>query len=564
MNEELVRALEIFVANMKGQIYSQISLSKFITEETYLGGKRFSFAGHEYQRRITEIIEQSFGKQVSIGKSSQLGISELIYRILLAIMATRPGNGIILALPTKTFAQEVVKTRIAAIINESPRLAGLINRDVDSASTKQFINGSILYALGGNKGSSGTLLNRPGAVICGDEIDRISSEILTGFRSRQTHTLPQDRLNLSISTPTVAGVGIDAELEDAYETHTTYVKCEECSHEFIADYYQHVKVPGYTKDLIYFSKSDAANCDIQKAYLECPECKAELDAKNRSVAWKVTFNERGVKSRVGIVLDPFVAKDFISMPDLVEASLSYVSSVEFRNQGLGKVASTADTSISRDHIKIGHDDSPGLPIFGLDMGKQCHYMRGILKFDTTIHVLELQIVNLPDIEEFLRNEIKKHYFACGVFDSQPYSDLTYKFIREHPQIFSAIYVDPAVPKPDLYTLVMSDKYSEEVRQININKNLAMGNLYEDLQHIYTFEPCEHTQTMIKHFLDMRKVRDYEREHMTFRFVKSAKGQDHFWHSFCYLYLASRLAQARVVNHSSTFIGIKKFSTEPKK
>lgn len=537
-------AIQAFVISMKAQLLvGAISFINYITEETYLNGKKFSFKGHEFQRFILEIIENNPGCTFSVSKCSQIGLSELFNRVILALMAIKAGTAAIVSFPSKTFAQEVIKTRFARVIEDSPALHALTNPNIDSSSTKAFLNGSIMYGLGGNPGSKNTLLNRPISVVLVDEFDRQDVDITSGYRSRMTHTLAAERLIMNISTPTVEGIGINAEIAECRTVYTPWIKCP-CGHEFIGDYYLHVRVPGFSEDLKLLTKAKAARLDLSKAYLECPDCKKNIN-KSKETVWKISENEEGVKNKIGIVLDPFVAMDFIPMSDLVESSLSYTSLVEFLNQGLGKVADVKDSTIDKSHIHFQHDDRMGMEIFGLDLGKLCHFMRGRLKFDTTIHVEESVIIPLPELEEFLAIQFKTRTFAAGVCDSQPYTDLVYKFVKRYPRLFSAIYVDPVTPKPEIFTLSINDKYGEEVRQIAINKPMAMTNLAGDLNDFYTFEPGMNDSQIRQHFLDMRKVRDYRYEEMRYKWVKSAKGIDHFWHSAVYLSMAAKVAQAGI-------------------
>jgi len=205
-----------------------------------------------------------------------------------------------------------------------------------------------------------------------------------------------------------------------------------------------------------------------------------------------------------------------------------------------------------------------MPIFGLDLGKQCHYLRGTLRYDTTIHVNDIQIVPLSELREFLKSEFQRYYFCAGVCDAAPYTELVYDMVKLYPQFFSAVYTNPTQPKPELMNLSISDKYGELVRQVAINRDLAMSNLAEDLPNFYTFEPNVNQSLLIQHFTDMRKLIDPRSESVRYTWCKSKAGSDHLWHSATYLSIAAKLAQANIAIPASSFIGIKKFSTEPKK
>ena len=71
-------------------------VKKFVLEKTKLNTLPFSLKDHEYQQFILEICSNP-DIDLVIQKSSQLGISEVVYRIMLSYMARIPG---------KTIAQE--------------------------------------------------------------------------------------------------------------------------------------------------------------------------------------------------------------------------------------------------------------------------------------------------------------------------------------------------------------------------------------------------------------------------------------------------------------------------
>lgn len=545
-----------FFEGLKAQLNNTASIGKFITEETFINGQPFSFEGHEYQPYIINLIETRPGATFSITKPSQVGLSEISYRIVLGKMGISPGTAVLLAMPSKIFSQEVLKTRVNSIITESPRLNSLIDRNVDSASTKMFHNNSILYALSGSKSSNSSLLNRPISVTLIDELDRMDMDIVTGFRSRMTHTPPARRLVIKISTPTAQGIGIDAEFDESRDQHVAEVVCEHCDYSFEPDYYEHVKIPGHDENLLLLTKAKAALLPISDAYLECPECKKPMET--RATRWRVDENPLGMRNTIGIKLNPFIAPAFISIPDLVESSLTYKSHVEFLNQGLGRVANLSDSTIQRDHIHFEHrPQAAAQRIFGLDLGKLCYYIEGRLNFDTTMHIDELRVLKLSDLETFLEEKHKKVVFSAAVMDSQPYSDLVYRLVKKYPRLYSAIYVSPDTPIPELFKLKLTDKHSEIVRQVSINKSPMMDLMAGSLNSFLTIEPSPMEGTFIKHLLDMRRVRDYRFEEMIYQWIKSKQGEDHYFHALTYFFTAAKLAMADINDDFVMPVGIRK-------
>lgn len=537
------------------------TLSHYITDKTYLNGKKFSFKGHEYQEFLTKLIEDNPGFTHIWKKPSQIGLSELANRIVLARMALKHGEGVLISFPSKTFSQEVIKTRIADVISESPPLKLLQDPDVDSASAKKFKNNSILYGLSGNKGSNSSLLNRPIATVLVDETDRQSPDVYSGFRSRQTHTLPLDRLNMLVSTPTAPGVGIDAEFNDCHIQYQAMLRCD-CGHEFDPDYYKDITIPRYTDSLKLLTKTKAAKLDLTGAYLSCPSCGEHLYATNTEVFYEKTINELGTKKRIGVSLTPFVAMSFITIPDLVESSVTYTSHVEFLNQGLGKTANLSDSSIPVENIRFESGPTKGLRVVGLDMGKVCAFTSGVVRMDTTIHIDRVEYIHLAKLEEFLENFFKEFPTVAAVMDSLPYTDLVYRLIPKYPRLFSAIYTDPVPQPPELYKLKMQDKHGQLVRQTNITKNKMMEMMANSMSDFVTFEPTPLNTMLVEHLTSVRRVRDYRYQEMIYRWIKPKDGKDHFFHAMTYLFTASKLALADLsLGGASTPVGVYSFKSK---
>jgi hypothetical protein len=539
-----------FIDDINAMLTNSFSLANYMLSKTYLKGLPFSFVGHSYQEYITKLVEDNPGSTFVVKKCSQIGISELFNRIVLARMAIKSGTSALVSFPSKIFSQEVLKTRFAGIIQDSPDLSRLQKRDIDSASVKAFHNGSILYALGGNlvgnSSSGGSLLNRPIDTVFVDELDRQNPKVYTGYHSRMTHTLPHLRLIIYVSTPTAADIGIDAEFNNCRTQHIPQTQCESCGGLFEPDYYKDIRIPGFTEPLSLLTKQKAATLAISDSYLECPLCLQKV--VNPEIVWKIERNPLGDASHIGIALTPFVAHEFIGIPELVKSSYTYDSNIEFLNQGLGRVANKRDTAIQRENIRIEftpQENRVGYRVLGVDFGKLCYVTEGILRQDSTIFVDGFHCVRLTEVEDFIKNKFAGGGISAAVVDSGPYSDLVYRLVRTHPQLFSAVYVDPTTPMPELFKLKMDDKYGELVRQMTINKNKMMDMFANSLEYLITFAPSQYEAEFVQHILDMRRVRDYTTDEVVYKWVKSAKGVDHFFHSLIYLFAASKLAAAEI-------------------
>lgn len=540
--ESTIRELEASLAT------SIMDFSQYLTNKTYLNNKKFCFKDHEFQKYIVDLVKP--GKKISVTKCSQVGISEIFNRIILARCRTRSNTGAIISFPTKTFAQNVLKTRFASVIDQSPDLSSEINPNVDNASMKAFKNGSIIHALsGGPSKERKSLLNVPADMLVVDERDRQDPKIVTGYRSRMSHTPEEERIEVNISTPTAAGVGIDHEISQAGEVHTAYVHCNRCNHEFIGDFFSHVRVPNYDGDIEYLTRDKVDPIDITNAYLECPKCKVKLTKGNREAIFKVEYFPRKDQNHIGVVLDPFVAKGFITVSELVNSYLDMDDETEFINQKLGKVAKKSASQVDEDKISIiNPTEVGGKRIFGLDMGKLCHFFSGVMADQGQFIVQRAEIVKLPEIEEFVANEFKYGNYHAGVMDANPEHATAYKLVSKHTRMFTADYITHATGATALsmFNLIEKDKHGELVRLLHVNHSMVMDFLYNNIE-IFHIVDGPYTQMIKNHFTSMRRIKlPTDDGTGAYKWEKAAGGEDHFWHTLVYFYMASKVVQDKLV------------------
>ena len=523
------------------------SLVRFIAEETYLNFRPFSYVGHEYQEYFVRLIEKDRDVDITLEKCSQLGLTEVCFRISLGLMALTPGYSVALLMPSKTLATELLKTRVSPIIDQSPALKELISADVDSASTKMFKSGSLLYALGASVNSKTTLLSRPISLVLVDELDRCSEDLYTGLRSRQKHSL-FGKPYIAVSTPTAPGIGINGEAENR-QLHYQIIVCPYCRHEFKPDYYTQIRLPGFDAPIetLTTEKLRTLGLNTTSAYHECPGCKKDLvNIGPDPLKWVV---ENSHLTGIHLRVSPFSAASFVTPADLVASQLKYSSRVEFDNQELGLPARLADSAIDVSKIQFTHEDAPeGIRIAGIDLGKVSHLAEGVLT-PTVIFIDVLRLIELDQLESEVDLVISLNRVASMVTDAMPFLDLVNRWCNRHPQMWPAYYVDPVKPMPEMYKLKINT--DEKVRQISVNKSLVFDTLAEALMTgQIVFKHSEYDALLTQHIGAMRRVRDFRYSEPRYRWLKPNDKQDHLWHTVCYLFLASKLIRQGLGNSLS--------------
>jgi len=232
--------------------------------------QRWNFKGHEYQREILSDMSD----EVVAQKCSQVGASELWVRLMLAMLGLAKSITVIYVLPTTGFARKFSKARIDPVIEHSPVLKDLMNRDVDSSELKQ-IGNNFLY-IAGSYGQN-SAISVPARGLFQDEVDFCNQTTLTTFNSRLGHNKPGEYYKRSFSTPTVEKYGINGMYRDSSKAHYT-VRCDSC-HDWVApNFMTDVEVPGFDGNLTLFEKEDIDNplVKVDEAFIRCPKCKSPI------------------------------------------------------------------------------------------------------------------------------------------------------------------------------------------------------------------------------------------------------------------------------------------------
>ncbi len=232
--------------------------------------KRWTFTGHEYQMAILS----DTAKIVDIQKCSQVGMSELSVRGMLALLAMERNFTCIYVLPTAGFASSFTKGRIDPVIESSKYLKAAVNKNVDSTEMKQ-IGTSFLY-IKGTVGKSANI-SVPAQGLFKDEVDFCDQAALKGFNSRLGHAGERE-IQRGFSTPTVAKYGINEAFLAGSQAHYC-VKCRHCLQWVAPNFELDVEIPGFEDYVANFEKEDldSDRHQIHKAFIRCPDCKTPID-----------------------------------------------------------------------------------------------------------------------------------------------------------------------------------------------------------------------------------------------------------------------------------------------
>ena len=529
--------------------YDLTQVADWVCNNIKLNGRNLSFKGREYQK----IILDSNAPEIVVKKCSQVGISELMLIDSLAMCQIVDGFNIIYTLPTATFAQKVMKTRVDPLIQGSPELTQNLAKTLDNASVKGFGN-SHLYLSGTN--SDNAVISVPADAIFVDELDFSDQEMVEKLQSRLTASTY--RWWRYFSTPTVENYGIDKKFKNTRRFYN-FCKCVHCNHYFIPQYLEHVRIPGYEGDLLAITKPMLNKIDWREATLFCPKCDKPADLSIEHRQYVCENPEDAGFAGEGYQVYPTDAPEIIKMSDLVLWSTNFDRKTQFQNFHLGITAEDKDSGLNLDDFErmklVGEQPLRGQKVFGIDLGITCHIVVAVTNGTDKLTVLELHRVDYTDFEKTLQKLIRIHHPATILSDSQPYVETIYRLQNSIRNLYGALYV--ANKSMELFRLLTTQEdlsnATLKMRQVNINRNFAFNTLMDSIREGYigVVPNIPDIDILAEHLQDMRRVPNGTRQAFSdgadtaevedYRWVKTS-GNDHFHHALLYAYIAMYLVK----------------------
>lgn len=512
------------------------SLAKWITENTTYAGQPYSFVDHEFQEKVLS----DTSVEVNVRKASQIGLSEASARYATAIVNVLSPFTCIYTLPTSHFAGTFTKTRIDPIIEGSPIMKDAIHRTTDNNEIKRF-GDSYLYVRGA--ASNNAPISIPADMLVHDEYDFCDLDVLTQYTSRLTHS--KHKMIRRFSTPTLPAFGIDKEFQNSRKFFL-FCKCHHCGHWFLPDYYNHVKVEGFTGDLREITKQNLNKYPWQDAQVHCPSCGGVPSLQPEHREW-VQENPEQQLLAAGYQVSPFDAPNIISPGYLVRASTNYDRIQDFQNFNLGLPAEDSEATLSRDDftgVFIQGEASPGAYVMGIDVGSLYHMVVGKVDVYGGIHVVHSEQVPMGKARDRY-HEIRRQYcVACSVIDSGPHGETVLALQQLDPNLYASVYVK--LKSIQTYHVVSKEEEKEKgqgfLRQVNVNRSKAFDAYMDFLRSgKLSIIDSDQRELIIQHHCSMKRVKQFDSDsgEMSYNWAKT-DGQDHYHHAYLYLWVASRI------------------------
>ena len=492
---------------------------------------------HEFQ----EAVLNDDSQETNVQKCSQIGLSEVTIRRALGLVNVLQPYTIIYTLPTAGFATTFMKTRISPVVQASPDMLSRLSKINDNMEIKQF-GDSFLYLKGAAAGNAA--ISIPADHLLHDEVDYCDQVIIGEYVSRLKHSKygKIDRF----STPTLPGFGINKHFQES-KRHYLMTKCNHCNHQFVPNYYDHVKIPEYTGDLKAITKTLLTKIRWQEAQVRCPRCEKVPSLQWEHREW-VCENPTENFIGSGRQISPFDAPNIVTAAKLVMRSTGYERIQGFVNAELGLPMEDADTTlVEADFASVFSNfelDSGFVYVMGVDVGALYHFAIAGVDGAGTIFIVHREQVPMGMAKQRYHELRLKYRVICTVMDSAPHGETVMSLQEQDVNMFAGVYMKSKsmVTHTVVNKLDDVEEGKQFVRQVNINRSRAfdvyMGALREGR---IAMQDGEDRALIVQHHMSMKRVKVYDNDSMELNYSwQKTDGQDHYHHTFLYCFIAAKI------------------------
>lgn len=526
---------------------TSMSMAEWITTNTKLRQRKFSFDGFEFQRQIVDDMHPD----MTVMKLSQIGLTEVQMRKFFGFLKRNVGTAGIFSMPTLPMRDRLSQTRIKTLIEGEPIFNGpMVAKPVRHKGLYQ-VDESFGYITGTTEGEATSI---SADILMEDEVDLADQSMRSLFQSRLQGS--KWKVTQRFSTPTYLGYGIDAAYQ-ASDKHEWFIRCS-CGHHQVPIFHpRFLCLPGLKgdhEDLSKLSQEQVDAIDMDNTYVRCEKCFRPLDLGGPAREWIAEFPSR--RSR-GYRVRPFSITS-ITIPYIFRMLLEYQRKDNLKgwhNTVIGEAFNDSNARISEeDLIAIMHprqvepgELQTGDLFLGCDVGQTCHVVIG-----KPNSLLEFHQVPQQEIVQFIKGRVETLGIVQGGIDMYPYTP-TAEAVREAtngiimPMAYSTSKVAPAIKEAQ-------DEF-EVTTHYTINRTQALDLVAKQCRNrswqLAGYGPFA---SLVKtHFRDMIRIEAPDEPPVW----NKINGDDHFLHAAALQQTAVRLragVEFSSDQRSTVFIG----------
>lgn len=509
-------------------------IADWVCNNTTIGGKPFKFDGYSYQKDIINDMHPN----LCCKKLSQVGITEIQIRKMLAFLVMNPGTRVIYTFPNNILKDNNSRSRIRPVVDrdlpEEGNNKGIRNNDMIQ------IGSSFMYISGG---SESDVTSTPADMVLNDEIDLGDPDFYSLVNSRLQAS--SWKVKQSFSTPTYSGFGVSLEYQNS-DQREYFLKCPHCGEWHVPLYdLESVYIPNlppYIQRLTDIKEDLAVELNLEDSYVMCRKCKKKLiidDSLYRE--WVPKFPSR-LHSR-GYQIRPF-STGRLSVRYLVMTIADYIKKGKIRrayNTVLGEEYKEGDVRIEETAIRrcfksqMVPEIDKNQPVYiGIDEGLTCHAVlftvdpyTGKGRAFKWLRIEPAHLINTV-------NELREQYnIVAGAIDRYPYTPLS-NDIRDMTEgkIQPIVYGGTKAAEPKL-------EIDKSVSYYTCNRTMALDAVKTAVTEdkIEFFGYFDQDEIIVEHLRDMVREETEPGKQPEWR---KLNGNDHFFHALGYAMLAQQI------------------------
>lgn len=530
-----------FLAILKGRYAhdkKDMSISDWMTANTTLNGRPFSFAMYPFQRRIADDLHPN----MDVVKPSQVGMTEIQIRKILAWLMRNTGAKAIYTMPDDDMFKRISQGRVSPIVQKDQVFAARKGEKLIRNKDMIQLRDSWLYLTGASEGDATSI---SADMVMNDEVDLTDQEMLALFNSRLQNSIY--KINQRFSTPTFHSFGIDKSYEES-DQHEYLVKCDSCNHWQSPQFerpWMHIEgLPDHIEDLTDIDDKIGQSLDIVNSYVCCEQCKNPLDlGREDNREWVSKFPSR-THAR-GYRITPFSTSRL--PPSYIITQLLQYKRREairrFHNTVLGRAYTGADERLTVEQIKrvmtspgtreVGKDTPVRI---GIDVGLTCHIVLVAGSRRTNnLAVFHCAVVPYPKLRETVEQYLKNYNIVAGCVDRLPYTPSA-----DELRDISGGRIMPVQYTGTKEISIVKVPEKTAVDHCQIDRTGAIDRAFGHIkrQELTISGYGRHDLMMVEHLRDM--VREEEAEKAAV--WKKLSGQDHFFHAISFGLMADRVRE----------------------
>ena len=466
-------------------------------------------------RRYPFLVElfDSNAQEIVVRKGAQLGFTIACILRTIDNAERRYKRSAIYYMPTRDDVADFSKARFGRLLRENPSLGKLV-RGTDSTNMKR-VGDVYIYFRGAKSRSQAKSV--PADAITFDERDEMDQRIVDLARTRLDGSALREEV--SLSTATVPGFGVDYDYTERSDQRTWHIRCQACG--------------AWTCLELDFPGCIERDRD-GKCFRACKKCRRPILVLRGQ--WVPALKDRPVVGYwVSQLCSPRMPLDHI----MQEFEDPHRNTAEFYNSRLGLPFADLDTMLDEAALSavVGNEPaaraSKGPCFLGADVGKEdIHWFVGEKR------AAQLDFLAFGICAEFsdLYDVAKRFTVEVGVLDEMAETRKVREFIQANPQFWGCWYSDAQRT---------GYEWNEAERRVSVNRTEILDQSHK----LVTQGRCtlprrdERWTQLVKHMTNLARVskEDPTTGLPTVRWVVRGKKLDHWRHAFAYAVLAAEQA-----------------------